>query len=373
MKKLGLIVNPVAGLGGAVGLKGTDGEEILRRAIELGAEPKAEIRATEALLRLTAHRHAFTLLTCSETMGATVAQRCGLDYSLVEASTPSQTSAQDTVKAAREMVSTGVELLLFAGGDGTARDVCSAVSLDVPVLGIPAGVKIHSAVYASSPAAAGEIAASFVKGTIRRFIEAEVLDIDEDEYRREILAARLYGTLTVPDAQRYLQGLKAGSGADDRLMQEAAAADVVESLDAGWLYLIGPGTTCRPIMEQLGLDNSLLGFDLVSNGRQLGKDMTEREILEAIDDRPIKLILTPVGGQGFLLGRGNQQISPRVIDRIGKDNIIILATDAKLCSLHGGALLVDSGDEETDRLLAGHYRVITGYHKSSIYRVASPV
>ncbi|MCP4895809.1 MAG: ATP-NAD kinase family protein [bacterium] len=367
--KIGLIVNPIAGMGGAVGLKGTDGPEILKQALELGAVPKADWRTRLAIKRLRPHHRNFDLLTCPGTMGGLLAEQNGLSRRLFDTATRAQTKPEDTIQAAQWMVDQEADLILFAGGDGTARDVCRAVGLSTPTLGIPAGVKIHSAVFASSPAAAGEIAASFIQGRVRRFVEAEVLDIDEEDYRREVLSTRLFGTMMIPDDRRLMQGLKAGSAPSDRVAQKSIAADVVENMDEDSCHLIGPGTTCRPVMERLGLDNSLLGIDLVQAGRQLGKDLSEHEILMMIEGRKVKLVLTPIGGQGFLLGRGNQQISHRVINRLHREDIIVLATDAKLCSLHGDPLLVDSGDSDTDHRLSGHHRIVTGYRKGSIYPV----
>ncbi len=370
MKTLGLIVNPVAGMGGSVGLKGTDGPEILERAEQLGARPQAHKRAARALAALIPHSDKFVLLTFSNVMGEAPAAECGLEPQVIGSGSSPRTTPNDTARAARQMADRGVDLLLFAGGDGTARDLCGAIGTSVTVLGIPAGVKIHSAVFASSPPAAGQIAASFLAGEITRVKEAEVMDINEEDYRREILSARLYGYMAIPDGRRLLQGLKAASAPDERAVQMAIATELIESMTDDRCYIVGPGSTCRPLMEMLGVDNSLLGVDMVRGGRQIGKDMSEREILEGTADAECSLILTPVGGQGFLLGRGNQQISPEVIRRVGKENIIVVATPEKLTSLRGRPLLVDTGDSETDLYLCGYYRVVTGYREAAVYRVS---
>jgi predicted polyphosphate/ATP-dependent NAD kinase len=345
MKKLGLIVNPVAGMGGSVGLKGTDGLELLRRAEQLGALPQAEKRAKQALAALVPLGEGLELLTFSGSMGETGAAACGLKPLVIGSGSSPHTTPEDTAEAARRMAAQGVDLLLFAGGDGTARDICGAIGTSLTALGIPAGVKIQSAVFATSPAAAGQVAQSYLTGGIGREKEAEVVDIDEDAYRRDILSARLYGYLKIPDARRLLQGPKAASAPDERAMQRAIAAELVEQMTDDRCYIVGPGTTCRPFMEMLGLDNSLLGVDMIRAGR------------------------LPVGGQGFLLGRGNQQISPAVIKKVGKGNIIVAATAEKLSSLRGRPLLVDTGDAATDSYLCGYYRVVTGYRENTIYRV----
>jgi predicted polyphosphate/ATP-dependent NAD kinase len=373
MKQLGLIINPVAGMGGTVGLKGTDGSEILRRAQELGAVPQAHKRAEQALAALTSMASDIVLLTFGDTMGEAVATACGLRPQVIGSGSTPQTTPNDTSAAARLMAAAGVDLLLFVGGDGTARDVCGVVGTNVTALGVPAGVKIHSAVFAASPTAAGQVTASVLSGDISRVVEAEVMDINEEDYRQGILSARLYGYLTIPDARRLLQGLKAGSSSGERTMQRAIATELAEQITDDRYYIVGPGTTCRPFMELLGLDNSLLGVDLVRARRQVGKDMSEREILATVADSQCSLIVTPVGGQGFLLGRGNQQISPDVIRRVGKENIIVVATAEKLCSLRGRPLLVDTGDAGTDSYLCGYYRVITGYRENTIYRISRPI
>lgn len=371
MKRLGLIVNPVAGMGGAVGLKGTDGREILERAEELGAVPHAEKRAQRALEALRPLCDVVEVLTYSDAMGESAAVASGLEPLVIGSGSSPRTTPEDTRDAVRRMVGRGVDLLLFAGGDGTARDVCAVIDPSVTSLGIPAGVKVHSAVFASSPAAAGQVAASYLRGEITREREAEVMDIDEEEYRREILSARLYGYLNIPDARRLLQGLKSGSSPDERVIQEAIAAKLIESMSDDRFYLVGPGTTCRPFMELLGLDHTLLGVDLVRAGGLIGKDLSEREILDMTRGAECTLILTPVGGQGFLLGRGNQQISPKVVRRVGKENIIVVATAEKLSSLRGRPLLVDTGDRDTDAHLCGYYRVLTGYRDMTVYRVSN--
>jgi predicted polyphosphate/ATP-dependent NAD kinase len=357
MKKLGLIVNPVAGMGGAVGLKGTDGPDIVERAARLGAVPRAGQRAEQTLSILRPLSDRVTILTYGGAMGEAAASASGFDPVVIGSGSTPRTTPQDTVRAARRMAQEEVDLLLFAGGDGTARDVFDAVNTTVSALGIPAGVKIHSAVFASSPA-------------IKREKRAEVMDIDEDAYRRAILSASLYGYLRIPDARRLLQGGKAATAPDERSVQAAIAASLAEQLANDFRYLVGPGTTCAAFMELLGLDNTLLGIDLIHDGHLIGQDMSEREILEQTDDVACGLVLTPVGGQGFLLGRGNQQLSPAVIQRVGKQNIIVAATAEKLSSLHGGPLLVDTGDSGTDSYLCGYYRVVTGYRQTAVYRVS---
>jgi len=373
MKRLGFIVNPIAGMGGRVGLKGTDGLEILKRAKELGAKPVAHERAKKALKRLEYLKNKIELVTCSIKMGEEVANQVGFSPQVMKTGASPLTTASDTRKAAKEMLNLGVDLLLFAGGDGTARDIYNAIGDSLVVLGIPSGVKIHSAVYACSPSAAGELAAFYLQGKTTEILEAEVMDIDEEMFRKHILSAKLCGYLRIPFKKRYLQRIKAASSMSEKYSQEAIAYEVIKNLEDEFHYIIGPGTTTRAIMEKLHLENSLLGVDLIYKKRLFGKDLSERDLLKKIKGKKTKLILTPIGGQGFILGRGNQQLSPSVIKLVAKDNIIIIATKQKINSLCGQPLLVDTGDEEVDRTLSGYYRIITGYRESIIYKVEFPL
>lgn len=367
-KRIGLIINPIAGMGGSVGLKGTDGEEILRKSLDLGAVPRSADRAAKAMHMLLSLKDDFTLITCPGEMGWQTVKHTGLACTLLKSEWKNHSSAEDTIQAAREMKQLGADIIAFAGGDGTARDIYKAVGDSMLVLGIPAGVKIHSGVFASHPSSAGEILKDFILGKLKGTREAEVMDIDEELYRQEVLASKLYGYLKIPASRRSIQNRKAGSVPGDVYFQEAIAHDVIESMADECCYLIGPGTTTRTVMQILGLEGSLLGVDLIFHKKLLGKDLNEKQILESIGDKKVKLILTPTGGQGFLLGRGNQQLSSEVLETVGRENIIILATPEKIGTLSGQPLLIDTGDPQLDKELSGHYKIITGYHQYSIYR-----
>jgi predicted polyphosphate/ATP-dependent NAD kinase len=368
LKKLGLIVNPIAGMGGRVGLKGTDGSDILQKAVELGAKPQSQNRTVEVLKKLKPLKDTIDLITCPNKMGEKAAIRCGFSPNIIGTITDPTTTASDTRKAAKEMLDLRVDLLLFAGGDGTARDIYTAVGDSMVVLGIPAGVKIHSAVYACNPVRAGELALLFLQGKAKNILEAEVMDIDEEDYRKGRLRAKLYGYLKIPFERRYLQRVKAGSPVSEQYSQEAIAHDVTENMSDEFYYIVGPGTTTRSIMEKLNLNDTLLGIDLIHKKKLVGKDLNEADLLEKIKGKKTKLIITPIGGQGYLFGRGNQQISPEVIKHVGKDNIIIVATKHKINSLYGRPLLVDTGDKAVDRLLNDYFKVITGHREAIIYK-----
>jgi predicted polyphosphate/ATP-dependent NAD kinase len=355
-------------MGGRVGLKGTDGLDILEKAVELGAKPQSQDRTIESLNKLKPLKDTIELITYPDNMGEKAAVRCGFSPSIIGTIVGSTTTARDTRKAAKEMLGLRVDLLLFAGGDGTARDIYSAVGDSVVVLGIPAGVKIHSAVYACNPLRAGELASLYLQDKAKNILEAEVMDIDEEDYRKGRLRAKLHGYLKIPFERRYLQRVKAGSPVSEQYSQEAIAHDVTAHMSDEIYYIVGPGTTTRAIMEKLGLKDTLLGIDVIHKKKLVGKDLNEADLLQKIKGKKTKLIITPIGGQGYLFGRGNQQISPAVIKYVGKDNIIIVATKHKINSLYGRPLLVDTGDQTTDRLLDDYFKVITGYRESIIYK-----
>ncbi|MFC1583769.1 ATP-NAD kinase family protein [Candidatus Neomarinimicrobiota bacterium] len=367
--RIGLIVNPIAGMGGRVGLKGTDGPAILARAKELGASPVSGIRASitlEKLLKLTEDIE----LTCAPgDMGETIARAAGFTPEVVGEPIPDESTRSDTIRCAKQLKDARIDLLLFAGGDGTARDLVESIGMTQLVLGIPAGVKIHSAVYARTPDIAAHITSRYLRSRMNRSDEAEVLDIDEDSYRKGQLRAKLYGYLRVPVNRHLTQGLKSGSPPSDQLDQGSIAEAVIDEMKPGCFFILGPGSTTAAITEKLGLDGTLLGVDLLLNRELVGKDMNESKLLAAIGQSETKIVLTPIGGQGFILGRGNQQISPTVLRRVGKDNLIIISTKRKIQELRGRNLLIDTGDDLVDKEYIGFYKVITGYHDRAVYKV----
>lgn len=370
-KKLGLIINPVAGLGGRVGLKGSDGLEIQKRARELGAVSAAQERAIQALEMLQPVAENVDILTCPAEMGADAARACDFAPQIIGGIEPGATTARDTRSAAREALQLGAGLLLFAGGDGTARDICRAIDGQLAVLGIPAGVKIHSAVFATSPANAGSLAALYLQGRITALREAEVMDIDEEACRRGRISARLHGYLKIPVKTGLVQNLKVAARPAESGAMAAIARDVVDMMEPETLYILGPGTSTRAVARLLGLAKTLIGVDVVLNRRLLAADVNESQLIELVRDKPARIIITPVGGQGYLFGRGNQQISPAVIEELGKNNIIVIGTAEKIQALRGAPFLVDTGSRRVDKMLAGYMRVITGGGERSIYRVAA--
>ncbi len=370
VKKIGLIVNPIAGLGGAVGLKGTDGVSTARRALEMGAVPRAASRAVEALREL-GRLDGLEVLTYPGLMGEDEAVMAGLSPTVVGTVDNEATSAEDTHRAAVELAERSVDLILFAGGDGTARDVFSAVGDGVPALGIPAGVKMYSGVYATTPRAAGRAAAQFLAGEGPHTRLGEVMDIDEEAFREGEVQARLYGYLRVPDDTSHVQVTKSPSHADEGEDILAIAGEVVDSMRDGWLYILGPGTTTKGIADVLGVPKTLLGVDVVLDGKLVESDVTESQLIELLDcERPAKIVVTVIGGQGHIFGRGNQQIGGDVIRRVGTDNVMVVATRRKLGSLGRRPLMVDTGSREIDRELSGYIMVTTGRSESAMVKVS---
>ncbi|MHB1404297.1 MAG: ATP-NAD kinase family protein [Desulfitobacteriaceae bacterium] len=368
-KKLGLIVNPVAGMGGRVGLKGSDGADILQRAIELGAQPESPQRAKHALEKLLTIKEDLELITYPYEMGAQEARDCGFDPVIIGTVESGRTTPQDTVKAARDLAEQKVDLILFAGGDGTARNIYDAIGdRDVPVIGIPAGVKIHSAVYATNSRNAGEVALLYLQGKIKKILDSEVMDIDEDAFREGRVTAKLYGYLKAPHEERLVQGLKSGRTEGEASALNSIADQVIEDMQADVLYIIGPGTTTRPIMQKLNLKFTLLGIDAIRNKELVANDLTEKQLLDLIQGKKAKIIVTVIGGQGYIFGRGNQQLSPRVLRQVGKENIIVITPRNKLTALGGKPLLIDTGDYEVNSMLSGYYRIITGYEQTIMFK-----
>jgi predicted polyphosphate/ATP-dependent NAD kinase len=369
-KRLGLIVNPVAGMGGRVGLKGTDGAAILAEARRRGAVPVAHDRARRALCALERETAAFDLLTESGAMGETDALACGLSPRVLGGG-KTVTTAEDTCAAAHAMADAGVELLLFAGGDGTARDILDAVGDRIAVLGIPTGVKMQSAVFATGPEAAGRLAGLVLSGRAAETRLAEVMDIDEAAMAAGRLSARLQGHARIPVARGLTQAAKSGGGAGGDEAMAALARRIARTMTQGRLYILGPGTTTARIRDALGLPSGLLGIDALRDGALVGRDLDEAGLLALIDGRGASILVSVIGGQGFVLGRGNQPISAEVLRRAGPENLVVLASLEKLVALPDGVLRVDTGDPSMDRALEGYIRVLTGPDRSTMMRIAA--
>ncbi|MEM1863567.1 MAG: ATP-NAD kinase family protein [Desulfurococcaceae archaeon] len=357
----------MAGMGGRVGLKGTDGD-VYKLAIEKGAEPIAPKRALEFLNNIRIHN--FTIISAPGVMGSEVVEKSVHRDKLVgivgQISLP--TTCKDTQRIAREMIGK-VDIIIFVGGDGTARDICLAINTSLPVIGVPSGVKMYSSVFAVSPRAAAMLFEHFVKGETE-IVEREVLDIDEDAFRRNELIVKLYCYLKMPIYSWLVQSAKTTYDSLDDEAKEAIADYVIESMEPHIPYVLGPGSTVKTICKKLNIECTLLGVDVLVNGKIIAKDVGEKELLDILSRYGrVKLVVSPIGNQGFLFGRGNQQISPLVLSRIQRDDIIVIATRRKIMDIKN--LLIDTGDQELDRKLSGYYKVLIDYNRFMVVKAVS--
>lgn len=443
---LGLVVNPVAGVGGPAGLAGSDGADVQRLALARGARSRVQERAVLALTTLGERHPGLVVATVPGAMGADAVRAAGLEPRVVgvgsggagsrgagsvasgdlaetgrfgalapdlaeslEAAGMTEvtgvtevTEAADTSRAVAALAAAGADLILVVGGDGTLRDAVSGLgavahpsgekldggrcddgsALDAEssrqahglpaVLGVPAGVKMYSPVFAVSPRAAGSIAADWVDHDGLPTEEREVLDIDEAAMRRARVDPTLYGMLRVPHRAGRTQARKAPTPVTEAAAVEAAAHGAVSRMRPGVRYLLGPGGTTAEIARQLGVEGSPLGVDVVLDGAVVVRGASAQELLAQISEGPAQAVITVIGGQGFLLGRGNQQLSASVLRALGDDPLLVVAPEQKLIDLQGRPLLVDTGDPELDARLAGHVRIITGVGTTSLYAVTAP-
>jgi predicted polyphosphate/ATP-dependent NAD kinase len=354
MRRIGFVVNPIAGMGGRVGLKGTDGK--VEEARARGAEPRAPDRAREALAALAGADPEVELLTYGEPMGAAIARAAGFDPAVVGEPASEETTAADTRDAVRAFDDRNVDLVLFVGGDGTAVDTAETLAergSETPILGVPAGVKVYSAVFGVDPRAAGYIAATFeVTST------AEVNDIDEDDYRDGEVRTELRAVADVPVAEQRQASKQTVGGS-----RYGLASGYIDDMGSDTTYVLGPGSTVGEIKDQLGIDGTPLGVDVCRDGEILVADAGASEIVGALGENNV-VVVSPIGGQGFVFGRGNQQISPAVIRASSVD---IVASQQKLDGV--GVLRVDTGDPGLDEQLRGWHKVRVGRFQTQMVEV----
>jgi len=362
--RIGLIVNPIAGMGGRVGLKGTD--NILKEALARGAEPLSPTRAKEFLRKLHTNKAdtQIEVLTCPGIMGEDEAEETGWPVEILPMKVAEETSADDTKIAARLLIAAKVDLIVFVGGDGTARDILDALdgSDETAVLGVPSGVKMYSGIFAINPSDAVEVVLAYAQKRADT-AEFEIMDVDEDAVRNDVFSVKLHGYLKAPMLPAHVQGSKQVSPEtdDEKDNQTAIARFITEEIPKTATLILGPGTTVKHFAELLGLKKTVLGVDIYANG-EVTLDVNEKIILKKIEDwQNTWIVLSPIGHQGILLGRGNQQISPKILRRVGKQRIVVAATKNKLRNIDGGLLRVDTGDSELDTMLRGYIRVVTDY------------
>lgn len=383
---IALIVNPFAGIGGSVALKGSDGTQTREEALQRGAIKFAGSRTAQALQPLLPLAADIRWLTVAGEMGADCLQEQGFAYEVMYHPKHQQTEPEDTEAAVQALLPHKPDLILFAGGDGTARNIVNQLSeqqddTPCPVLGIPAGCKIHSGVYAVTPVAAGRLVAEMVQGKMVSLQAGDVMDIDEQAFRQGTVKARFYGEMAIPAELQYVQAVKMGGKEVDELVIADIAAQLEEDMEDE-LYIMGSGSTVAGIMEQWGINNTLLGVDVIQNHELLAADVTAPQLLQLLaehaantpegDAKSAKLVITLIGGQGHIFGRGNQQLSPAIIRKVGKHNIQLVAMKQKLQDLQGRPLIADTGDMALDQELAGLFPVLTGYRDQVLYPLASP-
>ncbi|MEM0057141.1 MAG: ATP-NAD kinase family protein [Candidatus Geothermarchaeota archaeon] len=367
-RKVGFLINPIAGMGGRVCLKGTDG--LVEEAIRRGAEPIAPKRADEFLSELKRllifEKIAINIVSCRLNMGEALLKKHAFNAEYVSLPKTTNTSAQDTIESVKEFVKRGVELIVFVGGDGTARDVYmglrEAENVEIPILGVPSGVKVYSGLFAVTPSEAALVLVEYLKGNIDT-AEMEIVDVDEDAFRRDELCIKLFACAKAPYMPYHIQGTKQASLAspDEYENQLGIANYIAEIFDKDGTYILGPGTTLKRIAEVLNIPKTTLGVDVYHKGR-VYNDVSEKEILKLIEkETNVWIIVSPIGRQGIIFGRGNQQISPNVIRRVGKDRIIVVATYRKLAEIPGGILRVDTQDSSVNQMLRGYMKVIVDY------------
>lgn len=369
MKKIGFLINPIAGLGGQAGMKGSDDRKGQKHALDLGYSKTAGQRAYECLMQIK-DMESYVIFAPPGEMGGDVLERADIEYQVIGCK-KHRTTREDTLSCARAMKEQEVDLLVFCGGDGTARDIYEAVGSEFPVLGVPSGVKMYSACYSVTPCQAGQLLKDFIAGKRLTLVPREIMDLDEIYLDEKAVSPTLYGFLTVLNDGIRLQRAKEMCQGDD-CGTDILAQNIVSEMKKDTLYIIGPGGTTYRVKEMLCGEGTLRGVDVVKNGRIVEKDADEKTIFALIEQsEPAEIIVTCIGGNGFIFGRGNQQISPRIIRRISKEKIRLAVTKEKLAGLEAKPMLVDTGDKETDRYLAGYYRIRLGRHETVVYKVAS--
>lgn len=370
--KIGFVINPWAGVGGSVALKGSDGADVRREALARGAVPKANEKARLCIQAFLDNdsSSSITWFSAPGDMGENCLTSHGIPESNIRiqpVEIPGQTEAEQTLAVIQWFQEQGIDLLVFAGGDGTARNVVDALTARIPVIGIPAGVKIHSGVFAVTPHAAGEVLAGIASGELTSISSEEVRDIDESQFRHNKVTTRYYGELLTPTSAEFMQHTKIGGVEDESLVVHEIAEWIAQEMQPDTVYFIGSGQSTAAVMDVLDLPNTLLGVDAVLDGKVIKADCMERDILELQKNHSCVFVLSIIGGQGHVFGRGNAQISAQVLANTTKDHFMFIGTKAKLKTLDGRPLLIDTGDRTIDVKWAGLLELLTGYNETLIY------
>ena len=403
--KVGLLINPYAGIGGPAGFKGSDGLDpsireknkklygrASERALTFLCALHSAISTSGRFLNKSAHVNSsdVVLCYCSGDMGATTVDKflsvhdAENQFTCIELNvkTDIPSTAVDTKKITRALLHADIDILVFVGGEGKAGDIYDVVSsandvhtgsVQQLVLGIPSGVKMHSGVFALDPQAAADAVYHILCGDLVGTHLSEVRDIDECLLRGGKVNSKYYGEMRIPTQHEYIQAVKQGGQEVEELVLLDISHEIRERMSEGdnILYIFSPGTTCHFILQELGFDSTLLGFDLLLNNKIIANDANADDLQKVLSTHAgkVRLVLTPIGGQGYLIGRGNQQLTPRILGMIGRENLWIVATKTKLKSFPQRILYMDSNDSNLDKEWAGLVTVITGYHDEILYRL----
>ncbi|MAH98904.1 MAG: hypothetical protein CMA12_06125 [Euryarchaeota archaeon] len=380
MVRLGLLANPDAGLGGRLGLKGSDGQAEFARS--KGAEDRSGPRMKNMLKHFSAihNREAKEIewMISKGRMGSDwIPEDLEIGEAVVVHESEGDTSASDTQDAILNMIEKGIDLLLYSGGDGTTRDVVAALgqagSPELPIIGIPSGVKMHSGCFASSPKAAAEVLSAWIQGDLL-VSSTEVLDLDEELYREGKWVVRLYAEAFSPSSPRWMQGSKELIQAESEDEILAGLSDYIAEtfVSEDRMIVWGSGGTLRTIGGQIGFELTTLGIDVTVGNKQVGTDLDESGILQLLKSHsgPRTLLLSPMGGQGFLIGRGNLQLSPSVLREVGSENVLGVVTPAKLLTVR--ALRIETGDDDLDSEFASkkYMKILQGYRTTRVLPVS---
>ena len=369
--KLGLIINPIAGMGGKTGLKGSDGSNTLKKALSLGAKKESANRAEQALLPLKFMINKFSLITCSAEMGEKSCKKIGLKTDYIIDIDKKITTGIDTINAVKIMAKKQVSLILFSGGDGTACDIFYALQDKIPILGIPAGVKMHSSVFGTSPNAVGSLVSRIISNHSDIFptSTAEIMDLDEDMRRYDQIRTRLIGYATIPSDKFLVQNPKSYVQLNDDDSINGISEYLENKLNNDATYIVGPGRTTQNFLNRIGVSGTLLGVDVLKGRKLIGRDVNSRELEILTRDGFLYIISGIIGGQGFLFGRGNQQITAEIIQRVKKENILIIASTKKIYELPRQCILIDTGNQKLDNELAGYVKVQTEKNRAFVIKL----
>ncbi len=372
--RVGFLINPIAGMGGAVGLKGTDGPLYLE-ALRRGAKPEAHLRALRFLKRCLEiglfNSKDVTFIVANGVMGCKYFIELDINensFKCLGIPKRDSTTSDDTKACVREFIRYGVDVIVFVGGDGTARDIIEVTKGEVPLIGVPAGVKMYSACFAVSPESAADLLNLLINNqALINYVD--IVDVDEYSiFASDKLRLRTFGKTLAVNHKYLVTSSKELVKGDEADKEGITKYFIEEYFKPDIPYILGPGSTVKYIADKLGVPKTLLGFDAVLGRKLIGKDLSEKDIIYIISKYGIPyVVLSVIGGQGFLIGRGNKQLTARVLRIIGKNRIIVVATKAKL--LHHRYLLIDTGDTELDERLSGYWRIITGYREETIVKV----